>query len=349
MSKIVAFYALAVFALSTWKIMFLSSDMPRASRVAIIARHGDRTPSIIPAAHESFWRAQLMNTSIPSSRTQLTKRGDNEMHELGRKLARTYGYLSNEMTHSLGFYSTDYDRTKQSAGIVASEFGSFDVQFQPRKNDPLDPWESISSYPKQVMDFWARPLNTEVLVHDNEFRDELIMAGGALQDYFPNTASFDWVSALDVVFCTSAYPDAPNFEAISNIAAKVIDITTKQFSLLYADDSIRKQAVCGLIAGICEWISPGTEFATSDHNFRINEKDDFAFISCHDTNLLPLWIALNQDRKPSWPAYGYYIAFELVGSTVHITDSSGSMRQKMSLAQFNRFCEAESFMESTGI
>ena len=325
-----------------------------------ISRHGARTPSIMPKYEESFWREQLSTfEGHEKIHSQLTLKGENDMKELGKKLHASYSHLirDDQVMQNCRFYSTDYDRTKQSAHLVALEFGAADpltaVKFCNGQVDPLDPWVSIPEFPPKVSQFCREnSVFLQELKRVDALKSRLIDT--IFKDHF-STREFTWIDAYDVCFCASSNASAPNHEVASQLVREVTETVTRQFNYMYFDSEIRKLAVGGLFGGLYNWFSIKSNFKFSLkenppplHVVDIDASANFAFICCHDVNLLPLMAGLNwtvDSDEPfiAWPEFGFHIVFELMEDlrVVRIRDSRGKQKD-MPIGDFLSLCAKES-------
>jgi len=329
--------------------------------VVVCARHGDRTPSLILPEHLEAWHEtlpekhvllkypiepRLEDESKQNVASRLTRKGLDEMLQLGQQLKSRYAQFLEDDRAS--FYSTDYERTARSAVAVASVLSSsVTVKSTNRKRDPLDPWESTVELPSLVERF--REENSAYIGKHKEWSMYYPAVRKGFNGYFPSSSNFAWIIAFDLLICSESHPEIKFLSDDVLIVGDTIKaVTLEEFSLLYADHKIRQFAIGGLLGGILSWFKDVSTSSKKSTKFDANlvefDRDSrFAFVSCHDVNILPLKAALNwDDENPSWPEYGYYLAFELYPSGVHTYDSHGKTRRKMSWEEFETLCENHS-------
>lgn len=302
--------------------------MRKLTKVLVIARHGDRTPSVNISKEYQFWESTLAPppfrscSTIPNLRvdsdddvqsypfSRLTRLGCEQMTRLAQKLLLKYpSVFTNHDAPRMVYYSTDYERTYRSALEVADEIFKqrsdgvpIEIRWTQKQVDPLDPWESLEPFRAVVSDFVHKdPKYTYVSQQYEPLRKEIFQH---LEPYFNhNLKSCTWIALYDLFRCKEAHPSG--FELLTNgilqhYSLHVQEITTLLFVTLYSEIAIRKFAVGGLLGGILQWLFDSMDSVNSndlvmDATLRIDPHANFSFVSCHDVNILPLKIALEWD------------------------------------------------------
>ena len=262
------------------------------------------------------------------------------MVRLGREIKERFsGFFSSDS--KIGVYSTDYERTYRSAEIVANVLAherAVTVKRQPRKRDPLDPWESLAEFQPAVMSFWQHDPKALAVQQKHRQLEERLL-DGVLSSYFVGR-EFSWIDALDLVTCAKCYQDAPFAGELCQLENSVKSATSDLYTVLYSDDNINNLAVGGLLGGVGRWIERrlGTE-TSGTHLLELDASEDVIFVACHDVNLLPLRVSLGWRDEGFWPEYGYFVAFEfdLSSKQAVVSDSSG-FTQLLALDVFLIMC-----------
>jgi hypothetical protein len=320
--------------------LYRSASSKVNRRVVVFARHGDRTPGSIPPSLETYWLAKLslekrsmVASGAQALRSQLTQEGETQMVRLGEALLAALPWVKDLQPEQRGFYSTDYDRTKESAllvqsvveGISYNRSETHRIHFSDRQHDALDPWESLPGYSDRVLSFYASDAEYTSEVARVEPLKRDLMENSMFEYFQGDPSRFYWIDAFDIMFCTRAHvSDAPNASKILARAEEIQQTTEKQYGLLYAEQELRRMASGGIFAGLADWTLRRTSSGSSV--FHINPTDAFSFVACHDVNILPMKFALGWPESSSWPGYTDFLAFEASNDGIVVSDQAGRMR-----------------------
>lgn len=303
--------------------------------VVVFCRHGDRTPGVLRAVDEPYWK-ELIAFPLEASgiRSQLTRKGVADLKAVAKELRSRFPLqLNNIEPTRLGLYSTDYERTFQSARTFGEEIlgsngttSSIKITRNQKKDDPLDPWESDTQYQRLVLEYFSEHPEAQLTLENLRSVERRVLTAPILKEIF-SERPFTWLEALDVIICASSNEKSPSSQELKAHADETNTATLTLFRTLYQDPTLRSLATKRILSGLCSWFTQQWCLDVIEEQpswYKINVNDDFAFIACHDVTLIPLQAVFDwQTLETKWPPYGFYFTFSFDGINVELADSLG--------------------------
>lgn len=248
-------------------------------QVQVLTRHGDRTPIYIFPNYFSKWNCTSGCEGI------LTERGKRQQYLLGNNFrSRYYNYLSNISPLDVKVYSTNYNRTKESAllflsGLFQSHYHTFEIEL----NGNIHPnYRKIHSLAEKVhqtknwIDFHKK--------HEKLFKD-------LLQKF--NLTEFSWLQFFDIHHCHTTHNISfPSSFELTKFIKSIVEFEWNSYA---SNEKYIKVGIGKFVKMIYK-------------NFSL--KTPFILYSGHDTSIAPI-LAYFKVYDGIFPEYSSHIIFEL--------------------------------------